>query len=1405
MLNAYGPTEATVCASIGECEVGEKAAAVTAPPIGRPMANTELYILDERMEPVAMGVRGELYIGGRGVGRGYLNQPELTAERFLPHPFSREAGERLYRTGDLARYMPDGNIEYLGRIDEQVKIRGYRIELGEIEAVLRGHESVREAVVILREDVPGEKRLVAYVVAAGEQQVTSSLLREHLRTKLPDYMLPSAFVQLEALPLTPNGKVDRKALAKLEHNGRDAEESFVAPRTAPEELLASIWSEVLRVERVGVNDSFFELGGHSLLATQLVSRIREAFNVELPLTKLFETPTVADISGIIEAERRGEKKFQAPPIEPVSREAVLPLSFAQQRLWFLDQLEPGSSLYNILTAVRLTGRLNVSALEQTLSEIIRRHEVLRTSFPVIDGNPRQLIAPAQPVHLSVINLSELTEADSEAEVRRIAAEQAQRPFDLAQGPLLRVSLLRLSEESHALIFTMHHIISDGWSMGVLIREVATLYEAYCEGRPSPLPELNIQYADFAHWQRQWLQGEVLEAQLAYWEQQLGGTLPVLELPTDRPRPAVQSYHGATRSFMLDKGTSEALRDLSRQKGVTLFMTLLAAFQTLLARYTGQGEIIVGTDIANRNRGETEALIGFFVNQLVMRTDFSDDPTFSELLRRVREATLAAYMHQDLPFELLVQRLQPERDLSRAPIFQTKLVLQNVPHEELKLPGLTLGSVAVENVAARFDLTLVMLDLPDGLSGFIEYNTDLFDDSRMMRLLDHFNRLLEGIVAGPERRVSELPLLSNVERQQALIEWNRTEVERPHNASIHQFFEAQAAQTPEAIAVTFQDQELTYDELNRRANQLAHHLRRIGIGPEVRVGILMERSLEMLVGVLGILKAGGAFMPLDPEYSIGRLSFMLEDAQVPLLLTQERSLDGLPAFWGQVICLDSEWENLAGESEHNPTNITEAANLAYVIYTSGSTGRPKGVLLQHGGLCNLALEQIRAFKVQPGSRVLQFASLSFDASVWEIFMALTSGATLCLGERAKLSSGAELVEVLRERGVTVATLPPAILSVMPAPALPALQTLIAAGEKCSREILEKWSADRHFFNAYGPTESTVCATMTERTGNDSQEPPIGRPIANTQVYLLDAKLQPVPVGVTGELHIGGAGLARGYLNQPALTAEKFIPHPFSREAGARLYRTGDLARYLPDGQIEFIGRADEQVKLRGHRIELGEIEVALSQHRAVREAVIALREDEPGEKRLVAYLVLEGETPASTSDIRSYLQEQLPSYMIPAAFVWLEELPLTRNGKIDRRALPAPELAGVGSGDSYIAPRTPTEELMASLWSEVLKVERVGACDNFFELGGHSLLATQLISRIREAFNVELLLVTLFEKPTVEQLSQAVEQRRTEQEAPAVNRITRRGSDQASLELDGLSEEEVTSLLSEMMAEEQVNL
>ncbi|HEY9830739.1 MAG TPA: amino acid adenylation domain-containing protein [Stenomitos sp.] len=1359
LLNGYGPTEATAVATyydLSEFIANNPAASCV--PIGTPIGNVTTYVLDGHLQPAPIGVPGELHIGGTGLARGYLGRKEVTAEKFIPNPFTNEASARLYKTGDLVRYNRDGSIEFLGRIDNQVKIRGFRIELGEIEAAIAQHPAVRETVVVAREDVPNRKYLAAYIVPNQSEAISTGNLHGFLSEKLPDYMIPGAFVMLDALPLTPNGKVDRRALRAPELH-LELEASFVAPRTPIEEMLASIWASVLSIELVGVHHNFFELGGHSLLATQVISRVRDTFAIELPLRSLFEAPTIAEFALIVENALSNGQSQEAEPLVPIPRSESIPLSFTQARLWFLDQLQPNSAFYNIPFAWRLSGQLNIEALQGSINEIIRRHEALRTNFTIQEGQPVALIAATLNCQLQVVNLLHIRESDREIEAQRLALVEANRPFNLEREPLLRSMVLHLGETEYVLLFTMHHIISDGWSLGVFTHELTELYKAFCTGVTPVLPSLPVQYADFALWMRQWLQGEILEAQLDYWKQQLKNAPALLELPTDRPRATEQTYRGGYHYTALSLELSGKVSTLSKRTGVTLFMTLYAAFVTLLSRITSSDDIVVGTPVASRHRQEIEGLIGFFVNTLVLRTYLGDNPSFEELLGRVREVALGAYTHQDLPFEQLVEALQPERSLSYTPLFQVMFALQNAPMPSMALPNLTISSYSVEIGTSKFDLTLSMENTADGLVGVWEYNSDLFDEVTIARMSRHFQTLLEAIAANPNQTISELPLLTQVERHQLLFEWNNTTTEYPGDKCIHQLFEQQVELTPDAIAVVFEDKQWTYLQLNQRANKIAHYLQTLGVEPEVLVGICVERSLEMIVGLFGIFKAGAAYVPLDPAYPKDRLSHMLLDSQVSVVLTTEKLVAQLPEHTAPVVCLDTDWDVIEQMSEENPLSNVQAHNLAYVIYTSGSTGKPKGITIEHRSVLNLATglhQAIYAHYQDSQLRVSVNGSLSFDTSVKQIIQ-LLYGHTLEIVPQAVRFDGNALLSFLQKHKIDVFDCTPSQLEVLIAAGMLASQSapkaVLVGGEKIdsSTWLALRTSENINFYNVYGPTECTVDATvcLVKMAGS---KPVIGRPIANTQIYILDRHLQPVGVGVAGELYIGGHALARGYLNRPDLTSEKFIPNPFNNQPGSRLYKTGDKARYLPDGNIEFLGRIDHQVKIRGFRIELGEIEAALASHFSVQETVVVAREDIPGRKYLAAYIVSKGSNAPTLRELRGFLKQILPDYMIPGAFVILDALPLTPNGKVDRKALPIPPASN--DSDRLVLPRTSNEEILAGIWKDVLGLKLVGIHDNFFELGGDSIISIQIIARTHQA-NLHLTVKDLFQHQTIAELAQIV--------------------------------------------------
>ncbi|SFU42710.1 non-ribosomal peptide synthetase [Xenorhabdus koppenhoeferi] len=1378
-INTYGPTEATVTATHLILNGGEFYHTTGMIPIGHPNANSKVYILDTSGQPVPVGISGEIHIGGDGVARGYLNRPELTAERFVHDPFSKLAETRMYKTGDLGRWLPDGNIEYLGRNDFQVKIRGFRIELGEIEAQLAACAGVKDAVVVAREETSGDKRLVAYLIPQPDVTLKPAQLREQLSTYLAEYMIPSAFVMLEAFPLTGSGKLDRKALPEPDRTAIASRE-YEAPQGETEQKIAEVWQSLLRLEQVGRHDNFFELGGHSLLTVQMASRLRQSLNIQLDLQDLFTHPILADLAqSLHSANKTAQQSAQQLTILPASRQQALPLSWAQQRLWFLAQLDSAAqTAYHISGGLRLKGNLSQSALQATLDRIIARHEILRTTIKMVDGVAQQVIADADcGFNLRFSDLSQLAETEKHAAINEAAQFESHHPFDFETDPLIRGQLLKLANDEHVVLLTQHHMISDGWSLNVLMYELTTLYRAFHQGQPDPLPELMVQYADYALWQRQWLQGEVLERQLNFWRDALQGAPALLELPTDKARPAVQSYRGDHVTFTLSPVLSEGLKALSQRHSSTLFMTLLTAWSILLSRISGQQDIVIGTPVANRQHNELEPLIGFFANTLALRVKLEDNPTVSSLLAQVKAHALEAYIHQDLPFEQLVETLQPPRSLSHSPIFQVMLALDNTPiQQSLELSDLTLDELPSTRQSTHFDLSLSMNDTENGLVGELEYASDLFDRTSIERLASYLQTLLAAMVEDDSQRVEDLPLLQPQQRNQLLVEFNDTVLSYPQDKLIHQLFEQQVARTPDATALIFGDSQLSYAELNHHANQLAHYLIASGVRPDDRIAICVDRSAEMIIGMYGILKAGAGYIPLDPEYPSERLAYQLSDSKPALLLTQQHLQVHLPVQDIPVLLLDdaNHRNAVAQQPSHNPDARQmglQPHHLAYIIYTSGSTGQPKGVMLEHRNVVNFIHAQHKTSEPKAGDRILQFATVAFDTSVSDIFPTLASGATLVLRPAHIRIPDMTFVSFLREQKITIIDMPTAfwhhwVQEMMAGRSgfSPDLRTIIVGGEKAEYRHLINWLSSSEtqscrWINSYGPTETTVIATTLKLDNKDAvafeNSIPIGYPLPNSCIYILDTHGQPVPIGTSGEIHIGGAGVARGYLNRPDLTEEKFVSDPFSKQPDARMYKTGDLGRWLPNGTIEYLGRNDFQVKIRGFRIELGEIETQLAACEGVSDAVVIAREEGPGDKRLVAYLIPQSGVTLSPFQLREQLSTSLMEHMLPSAFVMLDAFPLSANGKLDRKALPAPDHSAIVSRE-YEAPQGETEQQLAVVWQSLLGLEQVGRHDNFFELGGHSLLVVNLIEELRQ-LNLSLEVSAVFSAPTLAAMSARLNQ------------------------------------------------
>ncbi len=1382
----YGPTESTLFATACEVRSGE---APPRPLLGRPLPGCEVLVLDESGRPVPVGALGELVLGGPGVARGYLDRPDLTAERFLPDPFGdwtdrsdrsdrREGGDRLYRTGDLARYLPDGRIEFLGRADHQVKIRGVRIELGEVEFVLGRHPAVRECAVLVS---PGGQRLAAW--AALREPVEVADLLAWLRRELPAAMVPATLVVLDALPRTLTGKLDRAALPAPDAPRSAAEPA--APRDEVEESIAWIWRRLLEVERVGIHDGFFELGGHSLLATRVVAAVRDALGIELPLRTLFEAPTVAGLAAAVrqlQGAETGEGAGAIPRSIPrrarrsPPAEERFPVSLAQLEEWMFAQLDPDSPANNLPGAVRLQGPLDVGALRRAVRAVAGRHESLRTSF-VFDaaaGEPVQVVTPGASLQVPLVDLSSLDGVRREALAGELAQAEADAPFDLAAGPLVRITLLRLGAEEHALLHTLHHIVSDGWSVGIFIREIWTLYEAFAAGRPSPLPELPVQYPDYAAWQRESLRGEALESRLRYWRVQLAGAPPRLDLPLDRPRPPVRTMRPGRLEVRLGAEASRALEALTRAGRATPFMGLLAALAALLSRLSGQDDLCVGTFASNRRRAELEGLIGFFVETLALRIDLSGDPGLAGLLPRVREVVLGAFAHQDVPFERVLDALHLERDPGVTPLFQVLLGMHTFPQARLESGEVRVTSLPLAGARVNFfDLTFQMAEVRGEIAGSLDYNADLFDAATAESLARRLRLLIEAAVARPAVPVSELPLLSEEERRQLVA---ASAVPGGQAAPlVPERIAAQCRATPEAPALEQGGVRLTYSQLEDRVAALAGRLQALGVGPEDRVAVALERGPGLMVALLGALRAGAAYLPLDPAFPLERQAWMLEDAGASAIVTGELSpglagtalpsvrvaADGTVADFATV-------ETPRGASPAASCGSLEMNGAAFVLYTSGSTGRPKGVVVEHRSLAAFTEAAVAGYGIVPGDRVLQFASVAFDTSAEEIFPCLAAGATLVLREEGMTASAAAFLAECGRLGITILNLPTAfwheLSAAVEAEGLaipPSLRLVILGGEKALADRTALWL--RHappgvrLVYTYGPTEATVVATRCDlgeemrAAGEPLPDPPIGWPLPGAEAWVLDRRLEPVPAGVSGELFLGGSGLARGYLGRPDVTAERFVPHPFGPRGG-RLYRTGDRARRRPDGALLFLGRTDLQIKLRGFRIEPGEIEAALHTHPAVREAVVGLIRGAGDVPRLAAWVVPEAGRSASAGNLRAFLAERLPDWMVPALFAEVEALPRTPTGKLDRRALPSPEAAAAAA---YVPPGSELERAIAAVWLELLPVARVGLHDNFFEIGGDSLLLLSVHRRLREVLGGAaegMPVVDLFRFPTVAALS-----------------------------------------------------
>ncbi len=1385
IINGYGPTETTVCATLYSVDaqngIHENA------PIGKPVRNMVLRIFDDQGKPVPKGIPGELHIGGAGLARGYLNREDITAARFIRDPFSKRPEDRLYKTGDKVRLLEDGNLEFVGRTDFQVKIRGFRVELGEIETQLRKLEEIREAVVLLREDEPGYRRLVAYVVIREEGKVSAESIRSHLKQCLPHYMVPDAIVNLDRIPSTPNGKTDREALPRpscsnLIHAG---EEKPSAPRTHVESTLLVFFRDILRLPHIGIHDNFFALGGHSLLAVQLASRIREAFRTEFSVAEVFRSPTVEALAKDVEALLSLPTRLCVQISEPQDESREQVISFSQMRVWYLDQLEPGTPAYNICLTYKLTGAMDLGAMTKSIGEIVSRHQSLRTFFQTRGSGPVPVLRPDGEFTPAYKDLTYLSEEDRESEALRLCNKEAQTGFDLHDGPLFRCILFRSDAEEHILMITVHHIVSDGWSMGIIVRELMQLYSGIISGEPMSLPSLPYQYSDFARDQKNWMSTESSHSQIRFWKQHFLDIPEPLDMITDRPRPPIQSYRGSSVSLTLDEAISGSVSNMAAKKGATRFMVLLAAFKALLNRYTQQGDICVGTFSANRNRREIEDIVGFFVNTLPIRTDLSDDPSFGELVERVKKNALGAFTNQDLPFERLLQEVNPERNLSRTPLFQAMFVLQNMPLPDLKLKGLMCESIELETWRSNFDLTAWVYDPGDSIKMVLDYSTELFDRDPMSRFLGHYRILLADACQRPDAKISQLDLLGESESPVVLDDRSGKHGEGVLSERlVTDLFEEQVRQAPNQTALVAlgvdgsSSAEYSYSEIEKEANRIAHFLRRRRVGPETVVAMQMERSPQLIMAILGVHKAGGAYLPIDPNYPVKRAVFMLNDAASPLVLTDSLNFSKLQAILSdqglmnppEVICIDTylnEPEDTVGGSL---SKMADPANAAYVMYTSGSTGNPKGVIVEHRALAAFTQSAMELYGWGPNDRILQFASPSFDASVEEIFVSLASGATLVLRSDDMLRSIPTFIAACHDAGITSLDLPTAFWHQLTRALedgfvkLPeCVRLVIVGGEQLASDVVTAWTrvTNSHvrLLNTYGPTEATVVTTAMDLSSPghlvlNHARVPIGRSLRHAKTYVLDTDLRPVPFTVPGELFIGGKALARGYLNLPEKTQEVFIQNPYGRSVGDRLYRTGDRVRMRPNGVLEFLRRIDRQVKIRGFRVELGEVEAALRTLPEIQEAAVVANTDINGLVRLVAYVVPSQGIDTTQTDIRTRLSSKLPDFMIPSAFMNVDKLPLTRAGKIDTRALPNPEQSIDSDGVARIPPRNPVETVLADIWREVFGIPGIGVQDNFFDLGGHSLLSLRIIDQVSRS-GMSITPAQFLQNPTIESQAKVV--------------------------------------------------
>jgi amino acid adenylation domain-containing protein len=1361
LWNMYGPTETTIWSSIYEVkkernEVNNEVLVS----IGKPINNTQFYVLDKNLQMVPYGVIGELYIGGEGISKGYYNRVEMTAEKFIPDLYGKSSGKCLYKTGDYVKLLENGEMEFLGRMDHQVKIRGYRIELGEIESVLESDEEIKQSVVIVKATENNNKQLVAYIVPTKAEQIRVEEVREYVTQKLPSYMAPSIYVILDEMPLTPNSKIDRKKLPDPVEYGISTTKEYVGAQTETQIKLSEIWTNLLGLKQVSINDNFFEIGGHSLLATQLISRIRDVFLFDISLQKIFELPNILDLSKYLDSIKQDDANKNNYDIQVYPRTQDLELSFSQERLWFLDQLEQFSGAYNISSAMKLEGNISVPILEKSLNEIIKRHEVLRTTFITKNNKPIQIVHNELLLSIPVIVLTKMNKEEQEKQIKQIIHEETSYHFDLSTGPLLRVIVVNLNETQNILIITMHHIIVDGWSLGLLIKELSIIYNAFLKNKPSPLCDLPVQYADYAIWQRGWIKGEISEKQMNYWKEKLTGSPTVIELPLDKTRLKIQGYKGKREIFKIEKWKTEKIKQLSNTNNVTLFMTLLTIFKILLYRYSNQTDIVVGTPVANRKHSKIESLVGFFVNTLVLRTEVSGEISFKELVERVKKTTIEAYNNQDMPFEQIVEKVQPERSLSYSPLFQVMFILQNQRMEEFSLEGIEISQLESEHITSKFDITLTFSETEKGLIGNLEYNTDIFEESTIKRIMKHYERILESVINKPEERIDQIKLLSKEEEEEIIGKQSGETVEYPKDKCIHNMFEEQVERTPDRIAVEYKEEKLTYKELNERSNQLAHYLQENGVGPDVAVGLYTERSLEMVIGLLGILKAGGAYVPLDINNPKQRIDYMIENAKISVLLTQKKLINNLSITNISTTCIDSDWDKISKNlSISNPRSNVNPDNLLYIIFTSGSTGSPKAAGVYHKGFVNLMYWFINEYKLSENDEVLLITSLSFDLTQKNIFGPLMTGGILNLCG-SELFDPEYILNTLSENKITWLNCTPSMFYTIIDQKenayirLNSLRYIFLGGEAVSIPKMKKWIQSPYFktkiINLYGPTETTsVCSHYNVDNPQKYLEKnlPIGQPINNARIMIIDKNHNFLPIGIPGELCIAGEGVGAGYLNDEKQKKEKFVVI----NNNIKIYKSGDLARLLPDGNIEFLGRLDHQVKIRGFRIELEEIDFVIKESQNIKNAVTIVY-DHKDQKYLISYVVPENQN-VTSEQLKSFLKNKLPDYMIPPIIIMIKEMPLTPNGKINRFALPSPKHNIENQGKKkHEKPNNEIEYSIASIIEEILQKDKISISDNFFEIGVHSLTATQIVSRINNKYNIIIPIRIFFEKPTIKELA-----------------------------------------------------